>query len=74
MSTATIELVLYHAQTPTGTIEWSTTSDAGPWNAFRYCREVMRWMEETSKGVLSQPITNPTALAFLYPAVEEHAA
>lgn len=38
-------------------------------NAFRYCREVMRWMEETSKGVLSQPITNPDALGFLYPEV-----
>lgn len=39
----------------------------GAWDAFRYVREVMRWMEETSKGVLSQPITNPDALAFLYP-------
>lgn len=45
-----------------------------PWNAFRYCREVMRWMEETSKGVLSQPITNPDALAFLFPATVEVAA
>ncbi len=39
-----------------------------PWDAFRQCREVMRWMETTSKGVLSQPITNPVALAALYPA------
>lgn len=39
-------------------------------DAFRYVREVMRWMEETSKGVLSQPITNPTALAALYPETE----
>jgi hypothetical protein len=38
------------------------------WNAFRYVREVMRWMEETSKGVLSQPISNPKALASLYPS------
>jgi hypothetical protein len=37
------------------------------WDAFRFVREVMRWMEETSKGVLSQPITNPDALAALYP-------
>lgn len=37
------------------------------WDAFRYCREVMRWMEETSKGVLSQAITNPVTLAALYP-------
>jgi len=37
------------------------------WDAFRFCREVMRWMEDTSKGVLSQPITSPTALAALYP-------
>jgi hypothetical protein len=37
------------------------------WDAFRYVREVMRWTEETSKGVLSQPITNPEGLAFLYP-------
>ena len=40
-----------------------------PWTAFRYVREVMRWMEDTSKGVLSQPITNPEALAFRYPEV-----
>jgi len=39
------------------------------WDAFRYVREVMRWMEETSKGVLSQPLTNAAALAGLYPAV-----
>lgn len=44
------------------------------WDAFRYCREVMRWMEETSKGVLSQPVTNPDALAFLYPATVETGA
>lgn len=37
------------------------------WDAFRYVREVMRWMEETSKGVLSQPISNSAALAALYP-------
>ncbi len=37
------------------------------WDAFRYCREVMRWMEETSKNVLSQPMTNPAALVALYP-------
>ncbi|MCC7539434.1 MAG: hypothetical protein IT379_24630 [Deltaproteobacteria bacterium] len=30
---ATVELILYHAQTPTGTVEWSTTSDTGPWTA-----------------------------------------
>lgn len=30
---ALVELVLYHAQTPTGTVEWSTTSDTGPWTA-----------------------------------------
>jgi hypothetical protein len=41
---------------------------APAWDAFRYVREVMRWMEETSKGVLSQPLTNPAALAALYPA------
>lgn len=28
---ALVEMVLYHAQTPTGTIEWSTTSGTGPW-------------------------------------------
>lgn len=46
------------------------------WDAFRYVREVMRWQEETSKGVLSQPVTNPAALEWLYPAgsVEEDAA
>lgn len=43
------------------------------WDAFRYCREVMRWMEETSKGVLSQPITNPAALSFLFPAAQPEA-
>lgn len=37
-----------------------------PWAAFRYAREVMRWMEEGSKNVLSQPVTNPEAIAFLY--------
>lgn len=37
-----------------------------PWAAFRYAREVMRWMEEGSKNVLSQPVTNPLALTFLY--------
>lgn len=42
------------------------TGDAA-WAAFRYVREVMRWMEETSKGVLSQPLTNAAALAALYP-------
>jgi hypothetical protein len=36
-------------------------------DAFLYVREVMRWMEETSKGVLSQPVTNPAALVALYP-------
>lgn len=41
------------------------------WDAFRYVREVMRWMEDTSKGVVSQPITNPQALTFLHPDVEE---
>lgn len=44
------------------------------WDAFRYCREVMRWMEETSKGVLSQPMTNPAALAALYPETAAPAA
>jgi hypothetical protein len=37
------------------------------YNAFLYVREVMRWMEDTSKGVLSQPVTNPAALVALYP-------
>lgn len=37
------------------------------WDAFRYVREVMRWMEDTSKGVLSQAMSNPAALAALYP-------
>lgn len=37
------------------------------WDAFRYVREVMRWMEETSKNVLSQPMSNPEALVALYP-------
>jgi hypothetical protein len=44
------------------------------WDAFRYVREVMRWMEDTSKHVLSQPITNPEALAFLFPSAEKGAA
>jgi len=46
--------------------------DIGPavWDAFRYVRETFRWMEETSKGVLSQPLTTPEAVAFLYPAPE----
>lgn len=50
--------------------------DIGPaaWDAFRYVREVMRWMEETSKGVLSQPMTTPDALAALYPETVEKGA
>lgn len=45
------------------------------WDAFRQVREVMRWMEDTSKAVLSQPITNPVALAALYPQpIQEGAA
>jgi hypothetical protein len=44
------------------------------WDAFRFVREVMRWMEDTSKGVLSQPITNPAGLAFLFPTSEKGAA
>lgn len=37
------------------------------WDGFRYVREVMRWMEETSKNVLSQPLTNAAAFVALYP-------
>jgi hypothetical protein len=44
------------------------------WDAFRYVREVMRWMEETSKGVLSQPMTTPEALAALYPETVQEVA
>lgn len=42
--------------------------DAGEaaWDAFRYVREVMRWMEDTSKGVLSQPLGTPDAVSFLF--------
>lgn len=28
-------------------------------NAFKYAREIFRWMEETSKGVIGQPISPP---------------
>jgi hypothetical protein len=44
-------------------------ADIGPpvWDAFRYVREVMRWMEDTSKGVLSQPLGTPEAVTFLFP-------
>jgi hypothetical protein len=47
--------------------------DIGPkvFASFKYVREVMRFQEEISKGVLSQPITNPAALAFLYGAPDE---
>lgn len=50
--------------------------DVGPavWDAFRYVREVMRWMEETSKGVLSQPMGNPAAIAALYPETTQKPA
>ena len=44
------------------------------WDAFRYVREVMRWMEETSKGVLSQAMTTPEALAALYPELTQKGA
>jgi hypothetical protein len=37
------------------------------WDAFRYVREVMRWQEDVSKGVLSQPLGSPDAVAFLFP-------
>jgi hypothetical protein len=50
------------------------TTGQAAWDAFRYVREVMRWMEDTSKHVLSQPITNPEALAFLFPAAVEKGA
>lgn len=50
------------------------TTGQAAWDAFRYVREVMRWMEDTSKHVLSQPITNPEALAFLFPASVEKGA
>ena len=36
-------------------------------DAFRYVREVMRWQEETSKGVISQAMGSPEAIAALYP-------
>ena len=42
--------------------------------AFKYVREVMRWMEDTSKGVLSQPMGTPEAVAFLYPETIEKGA
>jgi hypothetical protein len=29
------------------------------WRAFRFVREVFRWMEETSKGVLGEPLAAP---------------
>jgi hypothetical protein len=29
------------------------------WRSFRYVREVFRWMDEISKGVLSEPLTAP---------------
>jgi hypothetical protein len=35
--------------------------------AFLFVREVMRWQEETSKGVISQPMRTPEAVAALYP-------
>ena len=50
------------------------TTGQAAWDAFRFVREVMRWMEDTSKHVLSQPITNPEALAFLFPAAVEKGA
>lgn len=45
-----------------------------PWDAFRNCREVMRWMEDTSKNVLSQPLATPEAVSFLYPELIEKGA
>lgn len=35
-------------------------------NAFLYAREVMRWTEDISKRVLSQPLGTPEAVAFLF--------
>lgn len=45
-----------------------------PFTAFRNCREVMRWMEDTSKNVLSQPLATPEAVTFLYPQTIEKGA
>lgn len=47
---------------------------AAAWDAFRFVREVMRWMEDTSKGVLSQPLGTPEAVAFLYAETIEKGA
>lgn len=49
--------------------------DEPVWDAFRFVREVMRWQEDVSKGVLSQPLGTPDAVAFLFArTVEEGAA
>lgn len=44
------------------------------WDAFRYAREVMRWAEDISPRVLSQPLGTPEAVGFLYPATVEKSA
>lgn len=40
------------------------------YRAFLFAREVMRWAEDISKNVLSQPVTTPEAIAFLYSGSE----
>lgn len=45
------------------------------WDAFRYVREVFRWTDEISKGVLGNPIHGPDAVNWLFAAtVEKEAA
>lgn len=42
--------------------------------AFLYAREVFRWAEETSKGVLSMPLAGPAGVPFLWPDRSEEPA
>lgn len=44
------------------------------WDAFRYVREVFRWTDETSKGVLGSPIHGAEAVDWLFAQTVEAAA
>lgn len=52
---ARLELLLFHDQTPTGTIEWSTTSGTGPWTAVQLTvpRPVLEALDEWSALVFT---------------------
>ncbi len=42
--------------------------DDDVFRAFLFAREVFRWCEETSRGVIGEPASGPDAVAFMYPA------